>query len=164
MIQDFFLAMNGANGRFIYDPAANVIPIEDTFITQTTAGTLVNGYSGTTDGAQNIFQMYRSSKASGQLIPAEAIDALSAVSSPFQPYEFKVYLDETLVSGTDYTFAQYPLQVTFTSPPTAGQVLSWTGKYAYVAKFLDDRIDLNQFMQNLWDLQSLKLEQVPLGF
>ena len=60
--------------------------------------------------------------------------------------------------------SQYPLQVTFTSAPAAGQALSWSGNFAYVAKFAEDSMDFNQFMQNLWDLQSCKIEQVPLGF
>jgi hypothetical protein len=163
-LQDFYLAMNGANGRFVYDPAANTIPLEDTYVTEVTAGTLVNGYSGTTDGDTAVFQLYRTSKITGALIPVEAIDALSAISSAEGSNPFGLYLNGTLVDPSAYTVSQYPLQVTFTSAPAAGQALSWSGNFAYVAKFAEDSMDFNQFMQNLWDLQSCKIEQVPLGF
>lgn len=164
VLQDFFLAMNGSNGRFVYDPAANSIPLEDTFVTEVTAGTLVNGYSGQTATGETVYQLYRSSKASGTLIPAEAVDALSAISSAFGSNPFALYLNGTVVPSANYTLSQYPLQVTFGTAPAAGQSLSWSGNYAYVAKFQEDRIDLNQFVQSLYELQSLKLEQVPLGF
>jgi hypothetical protein len=163
-LSDFFLAMNGSAGRFVYDPAANVIPLEDTYVTEVTAGTLVNGYSGTTNGVQTVFQLYRTSKITGALIPVEAIDAPSAISSAEGSNPFALYLNGSLVSPTLYTLSQYPLQVTFATAPSTGQALSWSGNFAYVAKFADDSIDLNQFMQNLWELQSLKLEAVPLGF
>ncbi len=164
-LQDFFLAMNGSNGRFVYDPAANVIPLEDTYVTETLSGTLVNGYSGTTDGSQTVFQLYRTSRITGSLVLVEAIDALSANSAGIgSPNPFALYLDGTLVNPTLYTLSQYPLQVTFGSAPTAGQALAWSGNFAYVAKFVDDTIDLNQFVQNLYELQRLDVEQVPLGF
>lgn len=163
-LQDFFLAMNGSNGRFIYDPAANPVPLEDTYITPIIAGTLVNGYSGTTNGTQTVFQLYRTSKVTGSLVPVEAIDALSAISSDVGINPFALYLDGALVNSSLYTLSQYPLQVTFGTAPSAGKALSWNGNYAYVAKFLDDTLDFDQFVQNLYSLQSCKLEQVPLGF
>jgi hypothetical protein len=164
-LQDFYLAMNGSNGRFIYDPAANAIPLEDTYVTEVIAGTLVNGYSGTTDGIAGVFQLYRTSKITGALIPVEAIDVLSSISSSGEGLNpFALYLNGELVDPSLYTVSQYPLQVTFATVPTAGQALSWRGNFAYVAKFAEDSIDLNQFMQHLYELQSLKLEQVSLGF
>lgn len=163
-LQDFFLAMNGSNGRFIYDPAANVIPLEDTYITQVTSGTLVNGYSGMTAGVETVFQLYRTSNVTGSAVPVEAIDALSSISGSGGSNPFHLYLNGTLVNPSLYTLSEYPLQVTFAAYPTAGQVLSWSGNFAYVAKFLDDTLDFNQFVQNLYELQTCKVEQVPLGF
>jgi hypothetical protein len=164
-LQDFYLAMNGANGRFVYDPAANVIPLEDTYVTETIAGTLVNGYSGTTDGVSFVFQLYRTSKVTGTLVPVEAIDALSAMSMGIgSPNPFALYLNGTLVNPSLYALSQYPLQVTFTTAPAAGQALCWSGNFAYVTKFAEDSLDFNQFVQNLYELQSCKIEQVPLGF
>ena len=164
-LETFFLSMNGSNGRFVYDPAANVVPLEDTYITPVIAGTLVNGYSGTTNGTETVFQLYRTSKVTGSLIPVEAIDALSANSIGIgSPNPFGLYLDGVLVSDSLYTLSQYPLQVTFGSAPAAGKALSWNGNYSYVAKFLDDTLNFDQFVQNLYSLQTCKVEQVPLGF
>jgi hypothetical protein len=163
-LRDFFLAMNGSNGRFIYDPAANVIPLEDTFVTQVTSGTLVNGQSGTTAGSETVFQLYRTSNVTGASIPVEAIDALSSISGVSGSNPFHLYLNGSPVSPSLYTLSQYPLQVTFHTAPTPGQIISWLGNYAYVAKFLDDTLDFNQFVEFLYELQSCKLEQVPLGF
>ena len=163
-LQDFYLSMNGSNGRFIYDPAANAVPMEDTLVTQVTSGTLVNGYSGNTATGQTAYQLYRTSKITGSILPVEAIDALSALSSPFLANAFALYLNGTLVDPSLYTLSQYPLMANFLTAPTAGQALSWSGMYAYVAKFAEDKIDFNEFMANLWELQSLRIEQVPLGF
>jgi hypothetical protein len=164
-LQDFYLVMNGANGRFVYDPAANVIPLEDTFVTNVIVGTLVNGYSGTTNGTEAIFQLYRTSKVTGSLVPVEAIDALSAMSMGIgSPNPFALYLDNVLVDPSLYTLSQYPLQVTFGTPPAAGKALAWNGNAAYVVKFAEDSLDFSQFVEHLWDLQSLRLEQVCLGF
>jgi len=163
-LQDFFLAMNGSNGRFIYDPAANSIPIEDNFVTQNLSGTMVNGYSGSTEYGQTAYQLYRSSKVTGSLVEVEAIDALSAVCQPFSATPFHLYLDNVLVDPSTYTLGDYPLVVTFGSAPAVGKTITWTGVYAYIAKFGEDKIDLSQFMYRLWELQSMKIEQVPLGF
>jgi hypothetical protein len=173
-LQDFYLAMNGSNGRFIYDPAANnsaftsggeAVPLEDTYVTAVTAGTLVNGYSGLTDGINTQYQLYRTSRITGADLPVEAIDAISSLSTPVTgAVPFKLFLNGTLVPSANYTLNQYPCSVTFGVAPAGGQALCWQGYFAYVAKFLDDRMDLRQFMKNLWELQSLKLEQVPLGF
>ena len=168
-LQDFFLAMNGANGRFVYDPAANDValnvPLEDTFVTQNTSGTLVNGYSGTADGTETVFQLYRTSRITGSLMPAEPIDALSVItSSPLLSTSFALYGNGALIPAAHYTLSQYPLQVTFGTPPVSGTAISWFGYFAYVVKFSDDSLDLEQFMFNLWKCQSLKIEQVPLGW
>ena len=166
MLQDFFLEMNGANGRFIFDPAASSIQIEDTLVSEVVPGTLVNGYSGLTNGTQTVFQLYRSSGVSGTPAIVEAVDALSGISMGIgAPNPFGLYLNGSLVSSSLYTLSSFPpLQATFTEAPESGQTLSWSGNMAYVVKFSDDHIDLNQFLYQVWELQSLKLEQVPLGF
>ena len=164
LVQDFYLTMNGSNGRFIFDPAANIPKLDDCFISQTVPGTLVNGYSGVTDGLATVYQLYRSSRANGTLTIVEPIDVLSAVTFSLGITPFGLYLNGTLVPPANYTLSQYPLQVTFGVAPAAGQTLSWTGVYAYVAKFLEDKQDLNQFLYQLYEIQAMKIEQVPLGF
>ena len=40
--------------------------------------------------------------------------------------------------------------VTFSAPPPAGTVLSWTGGYYWRCRFEDDDLDLEQFLAKLW--------------
>lgn len=165
LITDFYAGMNGSNGRFVFDPSANSPDLDDNFVSANMSGTMVNGYSGLTDGLANVFQLYRSSRATGTLIPVEPIDVLSSVTTAVgSPTPFQLYLNGTLVPSANYTISNYPLQVTFASTPASGQAISWTGVYAYVAKFQEDKLDLNQFAYRLYEIQSCKLEQVPLGY
>ena len=180
-LQDFYLAMNGSNGRFIFDPAAVSPQMDDCFVpwqlqTPPTsepgpggplANTLVNGYSGLGTGTQTAFQLFRTTRATGQLEPAEAVDCLSAICSKFASPPggpFNVYVNGVLQDPSTYTVTQLPLIVTFNTAPANGAIISWTGIYAYVAKFQEDKVDFNQWSYRLWELQSLKLEQVCLGF
>lgn len=172
-LRDFYLSMNGSNGRFIYDPAAR--GLEDCFITQLLqnpaannrpTNTLVNGYSGPGDGVQTVFQLYRTSRVTGNLLPVEPIDALSAICSQFAEPPggpFNVYVNNELVDPSRYSYTRFPLEVTFVDPPAVGAIVSWTGIYAYVVKFQEDKIDFNEWSERLWEMKSLKIEQVPLG-
>jgi hypothetical protein len=40
--------------------------------------------------------------------------------------------------------------VTFSSPPTAGATLSWTGGYYRRVRFSDDYMSVRQFTVDLW--------------
>ena len=50
--------------------------------------------------------------------------------------------------------------ITFTTAPTAGQTLAWTGMFAYLCRFVDDNLQLEQFMNNLWKADSVKFRSV----
>lgn len=180
-LQDFYCAMNGSNGRFIFDPAAVSPQMDDCYVPyqlQTPpasepgpgappGNTLVNGYSGVGTGIQTAFQLFRTTRSTGQLEPAEAIDCLSAICSQYASPPggpFNVYVNGVLQSPFSYALTQFPLVVTFSEPPAVGAIISWSGIFAYVAKFMDDKIDFNEWSFRLWELQSLKIEQVPLGY
>jgi hypothetical protein len=176
-LQDFYVTMNGSNGRYVFDPAANSPQLDDCFVpwqiqnlpvlSALTDNTMVNGYSGVGTGVQTDFQLFRSTRSTGTLQPAEAIDCLSAICSQFASPPggpFNVYVDNVIVDPSQYSYSQYPLMVTFVNPPAVGAIISWTGIFAYVAKFKDDKIDFSQWSERLWDLQSLVIEQVPLGY
>lgn len=45
--------------------------------------------------------------------------------------------------------------ITFGTAPTSGHAITWTGTYYYRCRFLADKIDMNQFMRNLYDLKKL---------
>lgn len=47
--------------------------------------------------------------------------------------------------------------VTFTTAPANGVVITWSGTFYYRVRFAEDTIDFEQFMQNLWSLNSCNL-------
>jgi hypothetical protein len=49
-----------------------------------------------------------------------------------------------------------PNSLVFASAPAAGAIISASFSYAFLCRFVDDSADFEQFMQNLWSLQSLK--------
>lgn len=165
-LQDFYLAMGGGNGRFIFDPnavfcGALSVPLEDTYVTNIYTGTLVNGFSGIGNGTQTAFQLFRSSSITGQIQFVEAIDTFSAYTPPSVPPSPQIYVNGTLAAPSTYSLSTLPAVVTFNTAPANGAVISWSGYYAYCAQFSEDSIDFDQIMMQIWDLQSLKIDQVP---
>jgi hypothetical protein len=53
-----------------------------------------------------------------------------------------------------------PNSLVFTSAPANGSLIGWSGSYAFQCRFDDDTEDFEQFMQNLWTVQSLKFRSV----
>ena len=49
-----------------------------------------------------------------------------------------------------------PNALVFASAPAADAIISASFSYAFLCRFVDDSADFEQFMQNLWSLQSLK--------
>lgn len=45
--------------------------------------------------------------------------------------------------------------ILFASPPAAGKVLTWTGRFMFACRFDDDELELNQMMQSLWSQDGL---------
>jgi uncharacterized protein (TIGR02217 family) len=56
------------------------------------------------------------------------------------------------INGTPTSaFSIGPLgRITFTSPPPAGAVLSWSGNFFFLCRFDQDDLDVQQMMQGLW--------------
>ena len=50
--------------------------------------------------------------------------------------------------------------VTFATPPASGAALSWNGYFGFLCRFDDDAIDFEQFMSNLWRVDSVKFRSV----
>lgn len=50
--------------------------------------------------------------------------------------------------------------VSFATAPASGVSLAWTGLFSFLCRFDDDSLDFEQFMQNLWRLESLKFRSV----
>lgn len=61
----------------------------------------------------------------------------------------------SLTAGSDYTIDSQGA-VTFTTTPSNGDVLTWTGAYYYQVRFTQDNADFNQMLKDLWDLKKLE--------
>ncbi len=53
-----------------------------------------------------------------------------------------------------------PNSLAFVTAPASGALIGASFAYAFQCRFDDDAADFEQFMQNLWTLQSLKFRSV----
>jgi len=53
-----------------------------------------------------------------------------------------------------------PNTLTFTTAPASGVAISANFSYAFNCRFLDDQMDFEEFMSNLWRLDSMKFRSV----
>jgi hypothetical protein len=131
-LMGFFLQLQGQFGTFLYtDPDDNAVTAQA---------------FGTGDGATTVFTMMRS--LGGFLEPVGWITSIAAV-----------YLDGAVQSGSSYSLAT-PNTLTFGSAPGSGVTISADFAYAFNCRFLDDRMDFEEFMSNLWRLDSMKFRSV----
>lgn len=61
----------------------------------------------------------------------------------------------TQVSGVDYNISATG-NVAFHAAPAAAAALTWTGSYYWPCRFDEDNTDFSNFMQNLFELKTLK--------
>ena len=131
-LMGFFLQLQGQFGTFLYtDP-------DDTAVT--------GQAFATGDGATKSFTMMRS--LGGFLEPVGWVTGIT-----------NVYLNGAAQSGGSYSLAT-PNTLTFTSAPGSGVVVSADFSYAFNCRFLDDQMDFEEFMSNLWKLDSMKFRSV----
>lgn len=119
----FFLARQGRFDSFLFsDPSDNAA--------------LLQGF-GTGNGATQAFQLVRS--LGGFTEPIYDVNGAPSI-----------YINGTLkAAGADYTVSATGL-VTFSTAPTAGQALTWSGAYYWRVRFADDMLDFDNFMARLW--------------
>lgn len=131
-LMGFFLQLQGQFGTFLYlDPDDNTV-----------AGQAFATGNGTTTA----FTMMRS--LGGFLEPVGWVTAIA-----------NVYLNGTVQSGAAYSLAA-PNTLTFATAPAAGTVVTADFSYAFNCRFLDDQMDFEEFMSNLWRLDSMKFRSV----
>ena len=63
-----------------------------------------------------------------------------------------------LVDPSAYTIANG--LVTFATAPASGAALAWTGYFGFLCRFDGDDLDFEQFMANLWKVDSLKFRSL----
>lgn len=102
---------------------------------------------GTGNGVTTTFQL--SSNYGGFVAPIYA----------FNNATLSVYLNGT--STVAYTVSNYGL-VTFTTPPANGTVITASFTFYHRVKFLDNSIPFENFLSNIWEVKSIKLQSVKV--
>ncbi len=131
-LMGFFLQLQGQFGTFLYtDPDDN---------------TVTGQAFATGDGSTTSFTMMRT--LGGFLEPVGWVTNIA-----------DVYLNGTVQSGGAYSLTP-PNTLVFTTAPGSGAVVSAGFSYAFNCRFLDDRMDFEEFMANLWKLDSMKFRSI----
>lgn len=130
---------------FIGDHAGQATPF--LFAPPGNLGVYSGAALGTGDGATTGFLIWRS--LGGY---SERVQAL--MGAPV------VYENGVPVSGSLYSVSILPAAIVFSSPPAAGAVLTMDFSAAHLARFVDDDLDLEEFLSGFWSAKSLKLETV----
>lgn len=130
-LMGLFLQCQGQLGTFLYtDPTDNAV---------------VNQGVATGDGATTTFTLPRT--LGGFIEPVGWVTSIA-----------NVYLNGVnQASGWSLTT---PNSLVFATAPASGVLIAASFSYAFLCRFLDDNADFEQFMQNLWSLQSVKFRTV----
>ncbi|HWG06065.1 MAG TPA: DUF2460 domain-containing protein [Beijerinckiaceae bacterium] len=132
-LMGFFLTMQGQLGTFLYDdPSDNAA----------TAQAL-----GTGDGATTTFSFVRTLGTF-----AEPVGWVTGTPT--------IYLNGA-AQTSGYAITP-PNTLTFTSAPASGVAISADFTYAFQCRFLDDTMDFENLMQNLWAVKVVKFRSVKV--
>ncbi|MGO8833727.1 MAG: DUF2460 domain-containing protein, partial [Roseiarcus sp.] len=129
-LMGLFLQCQGQFGTFLY--------------TDPTDNAVTNQGIATGDGSTTTFTMGRS--LGGFTEPVGWVTSIA-----------DVYLDGSPTASYSLTT---PNSLVFNSAPGSGVVITATFAYAFQCRFLDDTEDFEQFMANLWKVESLKFRTV----
>jgi hypothetical protein len=128
----FYLARGGQSGTFLF--------LDPDFNTATNQAIAVG------DGATLAFPFIRS------------------IGGVIEPVSFVTNVNSVTLDGAPATgwAPLAPAMLTFAAPPANGALIAATFNYAFTCRFLEDSIDFEEFMLNLWSMKSLKFRQVRL--
>ena len=130
-LMGFFLQCQGQYGTFLYtDPTDNAVQ---------------NQIFAAGDGASVSFSFARS--LGGFLEPVGWVTNVSQVTVG------------GAAQGAGWSLSP-PNSLVFSAAPAAGALIGASFSYAFQCRFEDDAIDFEQFMQNLWRVDSLKFRSV----
>ena len=129
-ILGLYLQCGGGLGAFLYTD-----PNDDR---------VTNQFLATGDGATTQFKFLRSMGAATDVVGY--VTSISAVTL-------------NGVAATGWTL-DAPNVLSFSSPPAADAIISASFGYAFVCRFLDDSVEFETFMQNLWSTKSVKFRSV----
>jgi len=130
----FFMNVGGQFSDFLYeDPNDNYV--EDAFL-------------GIGDGATTTFQLIRSIGIGTDIV--QNLNGDPVISG-----------NGSVISSSDYTLS-YNGIIQFTTAPTTGTVLTWTGNYYYRVRFGDDNTTFDQMMDKIWTNNKISFQSVIL--
>lgn len=101
---------------------------------------------GTGNGAQTVFTFQRT--LGGATEPVSWVTGTPIVYDNGNP-----------ISIANWSLTE-PNTLTFTTAPANGHAITATFTYAFNCRFLDDQEDFEEFMNGLWQVQSLKFRSV----
>lgn len=148
-----YMATCGGGQFFLFtDPNDSAVDLtKGVMLNVTPAAALPMGQVG--DGSSTIFQLAR--------LIGQQPDLLQNVSGVVVKIN-----GTTKTLGADYAISSQGV-VTFTSAPAASAVITWSGNFQYLCRFLDDSLkDLARVSKNadgfLWACSSIQFESVLL--
>ncbi len=143
-LEGFFKARQGAFDDFLF----NDVYTPDNSVTRE--------QFATGDGVSTSFQLTR------LLGPfAEPVQSVAGVVTGPPDVPPTIYIDGTPQPQSAYSISQTGV-VTFTNPPPAGAVLSWSGNYYWRVRFAQDINDFELFMHNFFRLRKVELTGIKL--
>lgn len=139
-IVGFFNSVQGAYDTFLYsDPHFNAV----------TAMQFATG-----DGSTRVFQVTATYKDSTGYGWPEIVQNFNG--NPL------IYVNGSVQTApTNYSISSTGV-VTFVSAPAAADVLTWTGSFYYRCRFLDDSLDVSEFLNKWWQMKKLSFQSVKL--
>ncbi len=148
-LMGLFLQCQGQFGEFIfYDPTDYQVSAQP---------------FGTGDGATTMFQLQRTLGGFSEpvVVPVTSSTTLTlsgggAVSATAPILKAA----GVTVSPSTYSIASPGGGVTFASAPASGTALTWSGYFGFLCRFDGDDLDFEQFMSNLWRVDSLKFQSL----
>lgn len=136
-IAGFYNARGGSFDSFLLDPGM--------LTGDPDASTVTGAPVGTGDGVTTVFYLLRNCGG-----------FLDEVQAPVGPVVISV---DGVVAATGWTPGANGA-ITFGAAPASGAVITWDGAWQWPVCFAEDSLGLEQFMYQLYDLKTLKLEQV----
>jgi uncharacterized protein (TIGR02217 family) len=106
-----------------------------------TDNTVVDQPFGSGNGSQIVFPLSRT---------------IGTFSEPIAAVDGTIVIKAGGTQITSFTIANG--LVTFASPPTG--LLTWSGKFFYRCRFLEDKVEFENFMYKLWSSKKIKFQSV----
>jgi uncharacterized protein (TIGR02217 family) len=147
-LMGFFLQCQGQFASFVfYDPTDYAVSAQS---------------FGTGDGTTTTFQLCRALGGFTEpvIVPAAAGTLNFPGGRSASVPNPTIYDNGTLVSSSAYSISSPGGVVTFASAPASGHALTWTGAFGFLCRFDGDDLDFEQFMANLWKVDSLKFRSL----